>query len=627
MKKINIIITVFLLLAAYGLQAQKSIKTIPALKHRSSYQFSNEWQYLSSDLYLLNSDKFTNLLNDIANGSSSSKRKKRGRNTEKPQSLFIQAQIKNMRFLGGDVVYPIYNFKVTQDKKYTTVETGNTEVVRLIDNLPLATTGDVIDAEISGEAITQNNANRFLKVIAVQLQNLAKLQNPNVAILDLIGEMGRYIESKTTGKQYKFSSTIRLYEGQDFDRRLHSVNVFVFVPFSTNEIEIKSQKLKTYIDTEENPILDKKKLKDLIPYNEYPMIVVANYKSRYNSQLAVGDQINFDYLNERKLKIQDAHKKELINKTSYEQELKLIDYLTVFADLKLKINNYKLNKSNDVNSDHSKNLFEILRVYRNLLKIRSIRIVQYANNSEFKNEFLPKYESVITSAGLYLNEQNTLTNIKKVGEFMENPNQNQQLEKEGEEEILRLLYSVKIPKDQKNSEQARDLYRLIYDVEMRLFDNEYLPIIEDISNLELTEEGRQEKVRIENLLGNTYCKKCKQELAKAFDSYSQKYSENEKNKLIQENEQIKQKAVGVLFNVLDKEKKIEDRLKRDSLSTVNGLIKMELGKLNDIIKHTKKLLENDNSKLSMDDLKEQNFMLEAYIRNLESGFKTLTNNI
>ncbi len=627
MRKISVFITIFIIFFAFELKSQKSIKTISALKCRSSYKFSNEWQYLSSDLYLLNPQKFSNLINDAARNMSRSSRRKRGKNTEKLQALFIQAQIKNMRFLGGDVIYPIYNFKISQNKKYASVETGDTEVVRLIDNLPLATTGDVIDAEISGEAITQNTANQFLRVIAMQLQNLAKLQVPNVAMLDLIGEMGRYIESKTAGKQYKFSSTIRLYEGQDFDRKLHSINVFVFVPYFMNDVEIQQDKLQEFIDTDNNQIVNKKTLASIIPYTKYPLIVVVNYKSRYNSQLVVGDQINFDYLNERKLKITDAHAKELLNRTSYEQELKLIDYLTVFADLKLQINNYKLNKSSDVNSDQSKILFNILRLYRNLLKMKGIRMVQYANNSEFKNEFLPKYESAINTAGLYLNAQNTLTNIKKVGEFMENTQQKQMLKKDGEEEILRLLYSIKIPDNQKNSEQAKDLRQLIYDVEMQLFANEYEAIIDDISALPLTDEGLQEKKRIENLVGNTYCKKCKSELAKALEKYSKKYSENEKNKLIIENEKIKQKAVGVLFNVLEKEKKLNQKLAADSTSSINKLMSRELAKLNELIKQTQSLMEVDVAKLSADELKEQNSMLEACIRRLKTGFNTLTQSV
>ncbi len=609
--------------SAFNLKSQQAIKTISAAKHRSSYQFSNEWQYLSSDLYLLNPDKFSNLINDVASKTS---RRRRGRNSETLQSLFIQAQIKNVRFFGGDVIYPIYSFKISQNKRNSTVETGNTEVVRLLDNLPLSTTGDVIDAEISGEAITQTTANNFLKVIAVQLQNLSKLQVPNIAMLDLIGEMGKYIESKTSGKQYKFSSTIRLYEGQDFDRRLHSINVFVFVPYFVNNIEIQGDKLQQFVETAENPKLDKKILANLIPYTKYPLIVVANYKSRYNSQLVVGDQINFDYLNERKAKIKDAHEKELINKTSYEQEFKLIDYLSIFADLKLQINNYKLNKSSDVNSDQSKLLFNILRLYRNLIKVKNLRIAQYANNSEFENEFLPKYESAISAAGLYLNAQNTLTNLKKVGEFMEAANKKQFLKKNGEEEVLRLLYSVKTPNNQRNSEQAKDLRNLIYDVEMQLFSHEYEPIIQDISVLPLTEEGLQEKARIENLVGNTYCQKCKQELSKAIDRYNTKYRENEKNKLVIENEGIRQKVVGVLFDVLDKKKTIETKLAADSTSSISKLMKNELGKLDGLIKQTQQILATDASKLSMEDLKEQNFMLEAYIRRLKTGFNTLTQN-
>lgn len=628
MEKRSILITLFtILFASFTANSQTSIKTIPALKQRSSYEFSNEWQYLSSDLYLLNSSKFSDLLNDIVHINSGGKRRRKKRNPEKLQSLFIQAQLRNIRFFGGDVVYPIYNFKISQNKEYTTVETGNTEVVRLIDNLPLATTNDVIDAEIKGEAITQNNANRFLKVIALQLQNLAKLSTPNVAILDLIGEMGKYIESRTTGKQYKFSSTIRLYEGQDFDRRLHSVNVFVFVPSTITEMEIHGNGLKTYVDTSSNPILNKKKLTRLIPFKKYPMIVIANYKSRYNSQLAVGDQINFDYLNKRKLKIEDARKNELINKTSYDQELKLIDFLTVFADLKLKINNYKLNKSSDVNSDQSKILFNILRIYRNLLKIRNIRIVQFRNNSEFENEFLPKYEAVISSAGLYLNAQNTLTNVKNIGEFMENPNRNKIIKKKGEEEILRLLYSIKIPDTEKNSEQAKDLRRLIYDIESNLYDQEYVPIIIDLKALETNEAGLQEKERIENIAGNTYCQKCKTELAKALENYNKRYRENERNKLIQENETIKQQAMGVLFKVLDNKKSIESKLAADSTSNVNGLITMELKKLDNIINKTGETLKTDNNKLNMEELKEQNFMLLAYIKRLTNGFETLMQHI
>ena len=627
----NIITAVVLAVFTFVFQAtsaQTTIKTITALKQKSSYPFSQEWQYLSSDLYLLNAQKFSNLLNDISAINSSGKRKKRKLSKEILQSLFIKAKIKNIRFFGGDVVYPIYSFKVTENKDYTTVETGNIEVVRLIDNLPLNESNEVIDAEISGEAITQKNTNEFLKVIAKQLQGLSQISKPNTAILDLLGELGKYIESKTTGKQYKFSSTIRLYEGQEFDKRLHSVNVFVFAPSTVTTVNIIANSLKLYIDSAENPQINQETIARMVKYKKYPMIVVANYKSRYNSQLVIGDQINFDYLSKRKLKIQNAYQNELINKTTYNQELKLIEFLEIFADLKLNISNYKLNLKNNITNDYSKNLFLILKIYRDLLKTKQLRLIQFYDNSEFENEFLPKYESVITTAGLYLNEKNSLTNIKEVAELIErSKNQNQNWTTEAEENNLRLLYSVKIPESEIRSEQAKELNRLIYKSEQTLFNKVYSTVIAKVNKLETNEAGLQEKGKVENQSGNTYCKKCKDELSKALNNYNLRYQANEKNKLIQKNDSIKQSAISVLFTVLTKKNCIDLSLQKDSTSAFNDLILLELDKLEEIIDETRKSLKQDTKQIDIHQLKEQNSMLEAYIRRLKTGFANLCKNV
>jgi len=619
-------ISVFLVLFQ-STNAQTTIKTITALKQKSSYPFSHEWQYLSSDLYLLNAQKFSNLLNDIATINSGGKRRRKKLGKEKLQSLFIKAKIKNLRFFGGDVVYPIYSFKVTEDKDYTTVETGNIEVVRLIDNLPLNESNEVIDAEISGEAITQKNTNEFLKIIATQLQGLSKFSKPNVAVLDLIGELGKYIESKTTGKQYKFSSTIRLYEGQEFDKRLHSVNVFVFAPSSTSKVNILANALKAYVDTISNPQINQANLAKLMLYKKYPTIVIANYKSRYNSQLVIGDQINFDYLSKRKLKIQNAYQNELINKTTYNQELKLIEFLEVFADLKLNINNYKLNLKNNITNDYSKNLFLILKVYRDLLKTKQLRLMQFHNNSEFENEFLPKYESVISTAGLYLNEKNSLTNIKEVAELIENKNNKKEWNTEAEENNLRLLYSIKIPENEINSEQSSEIKRLVYSIEQRLCNTIYLPIVAEINMLATTNKGINKKEQIENQKGNTYCKKCKDELSKAINNYNLRYQANEKTKLEQKNEEFKQELVGVLFDVFEKKKCIGLSLQKDSASTYYDLVIIELNKLNEIIDKSRKSLKEDIKQMDIQQLKEQNFMLDAYIKRLKNGFANLCKNI
>ncbi|RLD83727.1 MAG: hypothetical protein DRJ10_02955, partial [Bacteroidetes bacterium] len=321
--------------------AQVTIKTLAVYKKAVDFNFSSEWQYLSTDLYLFNTGKFGYLINQIVAANNVGKKKKKWQQ-ETIQSIFIKAIIKDVKFFGSDMVYPIYNLKVSKDQDYTTQASANVEVIRLIDNLPLTGAKDFIDAELSGQIITQKNSNEFLRLVATQLQNISKYSKPNVAILDLVGELGKFIESKTTGKQYKFSSTIRLYEDQDFSKRLHSINIFVLLPSSIEKINVTTDNLTNYLNTTEYPIIDQKKLRQFLNFRRYPMIVIANYKSRYNSQPVIGDQINFDYIAERKLKVSNAYQSELINKDTYVQENMLISYLELFARFKLDINNYKL---------------------------------------------------------------------------------------------------------------------------------------------------------------------------------------------------------------------------------------------------------------------------------------------
>ncbi|MFN8256720.1 MAG: hypothetical protein U0W24_13580 [Bacteroidales bacterium] len=607
--------------------SQETIKTITAFKKKANYTFSPEWQYLSTDLYLLNAQRFSDLLNDIYRINTGGKKRKL--TDESLVSLFIKAKVQNLKFFGGDMIYPIYNFKINESETGTSIETGNVEVVRLIDNLPLNESNEVIDAEISGEAITKKNSDDFLKVIGVQLQNISRYSKPNTGIFDLIGELGRFIESKTNGKQYKFSSTIRLYEGQDFNKRLHSVNVFVFVPSSAAKVNILADNLSNYLDTATNPEIDQNKLNQLVNFKKYPMVIIANYKSRYNSQPIIGDQINFDYLDQRKLKIQSAFQNELINKTTYNQELKLIEFLTVFADLKLNINNYNLNLKNNITNDYSKNIFVILKIYRDLLKVKKSRKVEYAGNTEFEQEYLPKYESVISNAGLYLNEQNALTNLKEVGDLLEKEKQS----KSGDirENNLRILYSIKIPEDEISSEQAKDLNNNILQIENELFAQVFSPLISKINSLSTDEAGEKEKIKLESQYGNTYCNKCKVELTTAFNSYNIKFQNAQRAVNVQENEKLKSKAISIMFELMKKKNCIDQNfavMQKDSgNASYNELVQIEIQKLEKTLDETKQLIKSDIKEMNIQQLNEQNFMLEAYIKKLEEGFAGFCNTI
>ena len=102
------------------LYAQQGIKTLPEFKYTVKYKFTDEWQYLSTDMYLFNSAKFNHLINDIAekNSLNYGKKwmKKKKKNAEFIEYLMLTANIKDVKFFGGDLTYPIYNFQVKPDK-------------------------------------------------------------------------------------------------------------------------------------------------------------------------------------------------------------------------------------------------------------------------------------------------------------------------------------------------------------------------------------------------------------------------------------------------------------------------------------------------------------------------------
>ena len=625
-KKYFYVFTIIIFLTILpNLVAQETIKTVTAFKQKTICNFSADWQYLSTDLYLLNATKFSQLLDDIGRANSSKKLKKLSE--ESLQSLFIRAKIKNLKFFGGDVVYPIYNFKVTEDKGNAYVETGNVEVIRLIDNLPLNESNEVIDAEISGEAITQKNSNDFLRLIGTQMQNLSKATTTNVAILSLVGELGRFIESKTGGTQYKFNSTIRLYEGQDFNKKLHSVNIFVLAPSSINNVNIYSDNLKNYLDTAQNPQIDQTILTRMVFHKKYHMIVCVNYKSRYNSNPVIGDQINYEYLSQRKLKIQNAYQNELINKFTYNQELKLIEFLEVFSDLKLNINNYKLNLKNNITDDYSRNLFVILKIYYNLLNIKKMRMIEFISNPEFKEEFLPKYESVINTAGMYLNENSALSNVKESAEMLAlNFNEKDYISKSDLcENSLRILYSVSIPAGEEKSQLATDMTKLVNNIERIYNSDTFASLIRQINNLKLDETSFKEKDVIEADYGNTNCKSCKTGLTSAISAYNIRYQNAQKSSLMKKNEELNQRAMTLIFNTLDRRRCIDNFLtdKTDSLASVLDLLKFEINKVDTLLKETRETLKTDISAMSSQQLKEQNFLLEAYLKRLDSGMINL----
>ena len=623
--KIKGLLSVFVFLLSIQLVAQETIKTYAAYKKTVDFNFTSEWQYLSTDLYLMNTDKFTYLINQIAMNHSGQKKKRKG--NDYIQSLYIQAKIKDVKFFGGDVVYPIFSFQIQKDDKYTTQISDNIGVIRLIDNLPLSTSKDYIDAEISSEIITNNNANEFLRMVAVQMQNISRFSQPNTAAFELIGELGKFLESRTTGKQYQFSSTIRLYEDQDFNRRLHSVNIFVFIPGFLPKVTVTTGNLTNYLKTE-NPQLNQKKLRELITFRRYPMIIVVNYKSRYETEPVIGDQIDYEYIAERKRKVSNAFKNELINEETYIFENELIKYLELFVRLKLDINNYSLNKQNKITDDFTKNLYVIMQDYRRLFDYKRQKENQYYNNPGFNNEFKEKYEIVLNTAKIYLAADQDLKNIKDVMDVLYRPMQdNLQRDSAMLEYDLKVLHSINFPESENRSMETRMLQKYIRETENTLYNKEFAKVINELYTLPVDEENYKQLNKYNKLSGYTNCVYCSQKLNDAINNYMHRFEQQKKKQATEKNEHLKQSAMSVLFDFIKKKNCINQNLQsvdENNQPEFFSLFEAEYNRFKTYLSKLSDIVGSDAETLTVDELMEQNKQILTLQKKIEISYKNLT---
>ncbi len=521
--------------------AQRDIEPSLIFSDTVSYHFSGEWQYLSTDIYLFNGEKFSTLINelDFVREGNENKgglfRRKSSLSEEYLEYLFITARLKNVKFFGdNDVTYPLYNFQISRDKdeKYRTFVSDNIDYVRLIDNLPLYSASDFIDAEIKVRAITNNDRDQILGLVASQLQNLSKIQTPTNALLGIIGEFGNFIESNTKKKEYRFSSTIRLFEQKNFDTRLHSIRVYALLTNNSVPVLIDTKPLENLLDTVDNPEINRQLLAKLVNYQSYPLIVVANYKSLYKMEQVSGDEVNFANIEKRKIKIETDFKAGLINVETYRQEKDFINFITVFAHLKNHLEVYSLNYRTGNTEAISGGLFKLTQYYRQLHKTFIEIKEKYKGNSTYQSVFRNEYESIMNYASQYLDEDHNLKGVKSLVNViidLENqitPKNNQELEAT----IAALRFAdVFKPHHTAQSIEGELIKINTEKLELRLFTNTYEGTVNELNNTIPNGKNKNATDKLRNLLRNTACELCRQKGFDAINSYNARYEAFEKN--------------------------------------------------------------------------------------------------
>ncbi|MDR3245929.1 MAG: hypothetical protein LBT50_05795 [Prevotellaceae bacterium] len=551
MKKIFITL---LLVVVYTTSNAQAIETRMCFADTTAFPFSGEWQYLSTDVFLFNGHQFDKVINDIYLPSNK-KGKKRILANEKLEYLYITAQLMNVKYFGdNDVVYPLYNFQISNenDAKYQTFVSENIEAIRIIDNLPLYSAGSNIDAKIDVKALTSSDKDNIMGFFGKQLQNLAQTGGIGKPILALIGEMGNFIESNAKKKEYRFSSTIRLFEQKNFDTRLHSIRIYAMVTPNTPVLRLNTLVLSKFMDTCTVSGLTKGDLEKLIPYKTYPLIIVANYKSLYKLDGISGDEVNFANIDKRKVNVENNFRDKLISDETYKQEKAFTNFLTIFANFKSQIELYTLNARTG-NIDAANNaLGSIVQSYVGLISEYDLTNFKYKDNNIFIKSFKSEYASIVDFASYYLENDPILRGVKVMCTTLAEVNKNGiPLKPADQENSLRnLRHRDNLSGDfNTKTKEGQNITTLINQMENSLFAQEFNPLIARLNSTPVQENVKNETVvLLSEKMSSTSCQICRDRTQDAIKHYHNRLEELLKASRLKEYTGLSRTAEMALFN-------------------------------------------------------------------------------
>lgn len=515
----------FFLFSVSALYSQDYVTTNEIFNASTEYEFNNEWQYVSTDLYLFNSSKFNNLLNKINPGKRSNRR---NRDREIIKNILVTAQLNGLGDL-DNISYPIFNFIVTEDDDGNfQAQVSEPDAIRIIDNYPVTAIDDYVGAKITVQVYSDKNKSDLYKFIGAQLQYASSLNaiSASDAALKAVGEIGNFMQKDAAGSQYQFESTIRFYQQTDFDRRLHSISIFVFQPSKSTSSGFDLNKISNFFDTTTVASIDKNKLEQLLNYNLYPYVVAVNYRSKYKPQIS--SDVNNDVLRVRKTSNENDYKNEIISEAIYNQENSLIDFLYVYVDLLEHISEYERDYDEKITSDFSIHLFLILQDYWKLKNFYKITKKQYNGNPLFENQFKQLYERYLTQAKLKFEGNSSLRAIREHVETifaLENDGMTK-LDSAQREDFLRKLNIISFPDRELNSNEAKVSTQWIKKLETEQFVNIYKPQI-DFLRSQPVDTSTYDKVQLLRLQSaNSYCETCKDnvlEYETEFMNYYERY--------------------------------------------------------------------------------------------------------
>ncbi len=618
----SFLILILILSLSTALKSQEIIKTVRVYNKQVDFNFTGEWQYISTDLYLFNENRFNKMINDLYVPKSKRLKKK----AEVVENVLITTTLDGLKNY-ENIEYPIYNFRVTRDEsgKYNT-QASSSEVIRIIDNFPISSINNYIGAKVKVDVITSKNKSYLYKLVASQLQNISDLSNPTDAAMQLVGEFGKMMERDAAGKEYHFESTIRLYEEQDFNKRFHSLSIFVFAPSTIYSPSFDTLAISEFITNASNPTISRAVLKKNIRNSSYPFMVTVNYKSKYIPEIP--DVVDFETLKIRKAKCENNYQSGLINREIYNQEKLLIEFFEIFAQLKLDVNNYELDYKNKISEDYSRHSFIIMQDLLHLKNFHREILISYTNNPVFENKFRQIYDDFIGKAEIFLEANNKLRDIKYlVNTFMSlEYNTNLTLDSLNREEYLRSLYSVNLPQREKNSNEVKSMNFWISQLENNHFDKIYSPKIDALLSLEINPESYKLALELENSMRNTNCVLCRERVITIIEEFKKSYADYEKQMAFNQLEDLKTATKGTLYEISKKETYISKNLEQnyfDEMPAHIDLIAQDFTALLKDKEELQDLLKKDYYYSELEEIESTFEMIKLISTKLVNGFETI----
>ena len=379
-----------------------------------------------------------------------------------------------------------------------------------------------------------------------QLKNLATLTNPTNAVFTLVGEFGSFLEASTRKKEYRFSSTIRLFEQKNFDTRLHSIRVYALTAGDNGAPMVATNRIAAFMDTTTNPTMSRKLLQDLIPYHSSPLIVVVNYKSLYRMEQISGDEINAQSIDKRRLRIENEYSKGLVSNETYNLERNFLDYLKSFYDLKRSIELYKLNFKVSGSNGTANSLMQVALSYRQMLRLNRDHDAMNLGNTTYATVFKNEYNTVQGYAGLYLEEDINLKSIRELVIAINEAEAGRIPKKYDDKEAMvsKLHVADIFNQEQWNSSSEGKISNgALQNLEESIYAEKFLAEVEKLKALKATDKNASAPDKLQQMLRRTDCTICRERTLVAIKNFRSTYEEFLKQKELQRKDSISQVAM------------------------------------------------------------------------------------